>query len=378
MKLISTKTKIMVFATVVGLAVCGTALSQANELANPNLDTVAIGPQNGITPTGWSVEASKAVSGQYFDGCSSEPWCNVQEIGGYGLFFKPFQGQIGDEISVRFYQDVPGAAATKYTLSGFASGEANFCAFFNTNTPAPKVLFVVMFIDAGNNVLASNVFDLVASGLPVGGGGSMALLTTPQYTAPANTATVRAGVFMLNAYGTSGGQGFFVDAFNLAAELPAGAPVFSVQPTNTTRSAGSTATFTVNVSNPAGVTYQWQFEGNNLSDGGKISGATTRTLTVTDVSAAEVGRYRVRASNAIGTTVSAEASLAIVGVNFFPVISITGRTNDTYRVDYSTAVAPTAWMPLSTNKITISPLNVIDTTSPGNNSRFYRAVLVQP
>jgi hypothetical protein len=160
------------------------------------------------------VDASKTISGAHFDGCSSEPWCNVFDTGGYGLFFKPFQGNqpAGDLLPVHFYQDNPASSGTKYTLSGYTAGEANFCGFFATNNPVPRTLFVIQFLDASSVVLASNAFDLVSAGLPSSGPGSMSSFryTTPQVTAPAGTATVRAGASLLNAYSTSGAQSFFL------------------------------------------------------------------------------------------------------------------------------------------------------------------------
>ena len=71
-----------------------------------------------------------------------------------------------------------------------------------------------------------------------------------------------------------------------------------------------------------------------------------------------------------------DAPLALDTLNFFPVIALSGKLGDTYRVDYSTAVAPTTWTPLSTNKLIISPQYIIDTTSPLNNTRFYREVFL--
>lgn len=193
----------LALAAAVGLLAGGATVGQANDLVNGNLDATAIGPQNNPTPTSWSVTASKTISGPHLDGCSSEGWCNILEPGGSGLFFKPFQGAVGDEISVFFYQDLAAAAGTKYTFSGYAAGEANFCAFFNTNTPAPAVVFVIQCLDAASNVLASNTWDLVVAGLPNSGPANMTQFFVPQITAPDNTVTVRAGAFMLNAYGTS-------------------------------------------------------------------------------------------------------------------------------------------------------------------------------
>jgi hypothetical protein len=237
-------------------------------------------------------------------------------------------------------------------------------------------LFVIQFLNASSTVLASNAFDLLTLGLPVGGGGSMAQLITSEVTAPPGTATVRAGASMLNAYSTTGGQGFFVDAFDLAVIAPPGSPVITNQPAHKTVSLGATATFQVGVSNTAGATYQWQFYGTNISDGGNISGTLTPTLTITGVSAVDVGHYRVRVTNSGGSVQSSEATLAITGINFYPVISITGKIGDTYRVDYATALAPTTWIPLSTNLLTTSPQLILDSTAAGNNTRFYQAVFL--
>ncbi len=373
--------KRMVVLTAALALVVGSPVANANDLVNGNLDITSVGPQNNATPTGWSVDASKTISGTQFDGCSSEPWCNVQDSGGFGLFFKPFQGNqaAGDLLTVHFYQDNPSSPGTKYTLSGYAAGEANYCGFFTTNTPAPQTLFVIQFLNASAVVIASNGFDLVAAGLPNSGPGSMSSFQyiTPQVTAPAGTVTVRAGASLLNAYNSGANpQSFFVDAFDLQSEAAPGAPAITNQPGHQTVSFGANATFTVGVSNTAGATYQWQLYGTNISDGGNISGATTAALTISGVSAADVGHYRVRVTNSGGSALSADATLAIVGINFYPVVTITGKIGDTYRVDYATSVAPTTWLPLSTNLLTTSPQLVLDSSSPGNNSRFYRAVFL--
>ena len=81
-------------------------------------------------------------------------------------------------------------------------------------------------------------------------------------------------------------------------------------------------------------------------------------------------------SNASGSSYSTDASLALQSINFYPVITLRGKIGDTYRVDYSTAVDRTTWIPLSTNKLTISPQLIVDTSSPGNNTRFYRSVFL--
>ena len=361
-----------------GLVAWGTGVANANDLINGNLDLIALADQNNPTPVSWTVAGSKTISGVFFDGGDSEPWCNVVDSGGYGFFFKPFQGNqpAGDLLTVELYQDNATTPGTKFTLSGYAAGEPNYSGFFATNSPAPKTLFIIYFLNNTSAVVGSNAFDLVSAGLPSGGPGSMSsfLYTTPQVTAPANTVTVRAGVSMRNVYGTTGGQSLFVDAFDLTSVPPPGSPVITNQPSQTTVAPGGTATLTVGAT--GATSYQWQFNGANIANGGGISGATSATLTITGASASNVGRYRVRVSNGAGSLYSTSAPLALVGINFYPTVSITGKIGDTYRVDYATAVAPTTWLPLSTNLLTASPQLVVDSSSPGSNSRYYRAVFL--
>jgi hypothetical protein len=373
--------RLLTLTAALGLAACGIVAANANDLYNGDLDILGAPGANGQNnpgPDGWKIEANKTLSGANFDGADSEPWCNVQQSGGYGVFFKPFQGStnegLNDYITVYFYQDNPCSPGTKCILSGYAAGEANFSGFISGPT---KTLFVVEFLDSTSAVLASNALDLVVAGLPNGGPGSMAQFTTPEFTAPANTTTVRAGAFMIDAYSTAGAQSFFVDAFDLESVAPPGSPVITNQPASTTVGLGGTANITVGVADPTGVSYQWQLFGADLANSaGHISGATSQTLTISGVSTNDIGRYRVRLSNGTGSLFSKDASLAIVGINFYPVVTINGRIGDTYEVDYATALAPTTWIPFSTNTLTMSPQLVIDPSSPGSNSRFYRAVFL--
>jgi len=358
------------------LGAFGAGNAKANDLFNSNLDVTALTDQLNPTPVGWVVNGSKTISGTFYDGGDSEPWCNVLDSGGYGFFFKPFQGSQPDNdlLSVDLYQDNATTPGTKFTLSGYAAGEANYSGLFTTNSPAPATVFFIAFLDGSGTVIASNALDLVTAGLPSGGPGSMALLTTPMVTAPANTATVRAGVSMLNTYGTTGAQSFFVDAFDLNSAAPPGSPVITSQPAQTTVAPGANTTLSVVAT--GATSYQWQLYNTNLVNGGSVSGATSPTLTITGASSGNVGHYRVLVSNASGGVYSQIATLALVNINFFPTISITGKIGDTYRVDYATALATNTWIPLTTIKLTTSPQMVVDTSSPGSNSRYYQAVFL--
>lgn len=357
-----------------------TGSASANLLFNGNLDQISISSQINPSPTGWIIDASKTKSGTFTDGADSETFCNVVDTNGYGLFFKPFQGNAstGDLLTVKFYQDNSATPATKFTLSFYAAGEANYSGLFKTNSPNPQTLAVIEFLDSKGALLASNSFDMVAAGLPNGGPNSMASFhyTTPQVTAPANTVTVRAGCFIVDVYSTTGAQSFFTDGFDLESVAPPGSPIITTQPVQTSVAPGSNATFTVIVSNPTGVTYQWQHYGTNLVDSTTISGSTTSTLTISKASVTDTGHYRVLVSNSSGSVYSDDVTLTLVDINLFPVISVSGKIGDTYRVDYATAVAPTNWIPLSTNVLSSSTQLIVDTTSPRVIDRFYRAVFL--
>jgi hypothetical protein len=89
----------------------------------------------------------------------------------------------------------------------------------------------------------------------------------------------------------------------------------STQPVTRTVSPGSTVSFSVTASGGT-LSYRWQKNSVNLSDGGRISGATTATLTITNVSSLDQGSYRVVVSNQCGSTVtSSPASLNIRAVS---------------------------------------------------------------
>jgi Immunoglobulin domain len=369
---------------VLSLAACGTGIANANDLINPDLDQIAVGPQANPSPVNWQIVATKSISGSFNDGADSETFCNVQQAGGYGLFFKPFQGTtnlVNDLLTVDFYQDNPSAAGAKCTLSGYASCEPNCSILLPPPPGAPQAqaLFVVEFLDSGNNVITSNALDLVSAGMHTDGAGDMGQLTTSQFTAPAGTVTVRAGAFLLNAYGTTGAQSFFVDAFDLETVYPAGFPVITNQPSATTVQLGGTATFTVGVANAPGAAYQWQLEGVNLVNGsqvngGVVSGATSPTLSIAGTTTNNIGHYRVTVTGT-GTVVSHTALLALDTFNFYPVVALYGNIGSTYVLSYSTTVNGT-YIPLSTNTLTMSPQYLIDPTSAGSNTRFYQTTFL--
>ena len=78
---------------------------------------------------------------------------------------------------------------------------------------------------------------------------------------------------------------------NLASATP---PTISMNASDVTTNAGGTAVFQVSASAISATPgYQWQFNGTNLVDGGRISGAWSNTLTIKSVTTNDMGSYSV-------------------------------------------------------------------------------------
>ncbi|EKN64166.1 kelch repeat-containing protein [Schinkia azotoformans] len=88
-------------------------------------------------------------------------------------------------------------------------------------------------------------------------------------------------------------------------------PSIDTQPTDQTMTAWENATFTVVATGDAPLSYQWKKNGNDLIDGGNISGATTATLNIRNVQAEDAGGYTVVVTNEAGNTTSNIATLTV-------------------------------------------------------------------
>ncbi len=82
-------------------------------------------------------------------------------------------------------------------------------------------------------------------------------------------------------------------------------PAISTQPSSRTNIIGTTASFSVNASGTAPLSYQWQFNGAN------IGGATGSSLTLNNVQPSDGGNYSVLITNVAGTISSSVATLTI-------------------------------------------------------------------
>jgi uncharacterized repeat protein (TIGR03803 family) len=93
--------------------------------------------------------------------------------------------------------------------------------------------------------------------------------------------------------------------------------------------AGDTVTFSVATFGSLPVSYQWLKNGTNLSDGGNVSGSSSRTLTLTNLGVADAAMYSVVVSNVYGAMTSAGARLEVI---FSPPYLISGPEAQTVLV----------------------------------------------
>jgi hypothetical protein len=93
---------------------------------------------------------------------------------------------------------------------------------------------------------------------------------------------------------------------------PALAPTITTEPAPEVLYAGRTATFTVAATGQPPLTYHWQRNGSNLTDGGNVSGSTNATLILTNVSTGDVASYDVAVTGSGKTVYSSAVSLTVL------------------------------------------------------------------
>jgi hypothetical protein len=152
------------------------------------------------------------------------------------------------------------------------------------------------------------------------------------------------------------------------------AAFLALQPQSQVVMVGSTVALNALAVGSPAPTYQWAWDGTDLSS------ATAATLTLTNAQPGQSGTYWVEAMNASGSETSAPvvltvltAPITLTGNNLGTAgfsISGVGIAGLNFILEDSTNLIN--WQPLQTNP---SPFTFVDTNAPANPFRFYRAVL---
>jgi uncharacterized repeat protein (TIGR03803 family) len=177
--------------------------------------------------------------------------------------------------------------------------------------------------------------------------------------------------------GGPGGQG---TVFRLSF-----APQITASPANLTVISGADVTLSVAVFGTTPFTYQWLENGTNLLDGGNISGSSTPTLTITNVTLANAGAYSVTVTNSLGSASSAAAQLRVAFPPAFQSAAISNGVvklgwNATagvkYRLQFKANLTATVWTNLGNIIIATNALATASDPIGSNTRRFYRVVLL--
>ncbi len=241
----------------------------------------------------------------------------------------------GNSTTTPILQGTPTAAGTYvFTLQAFE--------FAGATGLASDVFSVTVNVSA--NATSAPTFTTQPSNQTVTAGGS-ATFTAAAGGSPAPTfqwqknGTAISGAtnatLTLSNVSSSDGATYTVVATNSAGSVtssgavltvnavsPGGpAPVITVQPLSVTVNGGGTVAFTVTATSANPPTYQWTKNGTN------IAGATSDTLILSSVGAADAAPYRVVVTNGGGSTTSNAGTLAITSGQVSRISNLSVRTN---------------------------------------------------
>jgi uncharacterized protein YjbI with pentapeptide repeats len=103
--------------------------------------------------------------------------------------------------------------------------------------------------------------------------------------------------------------------------LPQNGPSVTQPPQPKSDPSGGSDPFSVTVEGAPPLSFQWQLNGTNLFDNGRINGSQTASLSFNSVQSSDAGSYQIVITNAYGSITSAPAMLTVTTVGVAPVIT---------------------------------------------------------
>ena len=184
-----------------------------------------------------------------------------------------------------------------YTPSGTSTPPVMALQPTNRTVIAPATVSLNAVAIGSTNLFYQWLFN----GSPLPNGGVVSGATTTNLTLT-SAGAAQSGAYTVVVTNLAGSVTSLVAQLSVIA-----APIITNPPASQSVAAGATVVFNVGAIGQATLTYQWIFNGTNLINGAKVSGATTAALTLTGVQAAQEGIYSVMVSNTAGTTVSSQS-----------------------------------------------------------------------
>jgi hypothetical protein len=168
------------------------------------------------------------------------------------------------------------------------------------------------------------------------GGATIAGATSATYTISTTTMN-DAGTYTCVVTNSAGSA--TSNAATLTVSAAATAPAITVQPSNVSVLAGSSASFSIVATGTAPLTYQWS------KGGTAISGATSATYSIASAQASDAGTYMCTVTNSAGAVTSSGATLALTTVTVAPSITqqpVNVTVNEGASATFSVVVSGTA------------------------------------
>jgi hypothetical protein len=145
-------------------------------------------------------------------------------------------------------------------------------------------------------------------------------------------------------------------------------PTVTEAPASQVVAPGQSVALSVSATGTAPLSFQWRLNGTN------ITGATTSTLLLTNLSVTDAGQYTVMITDGFGSTIAVSAKVSVFSISLLPVVVIGGSIGSTYEIQFAYALGDTNhWISLTNIVLDQNPYFFIDTTSASTNRRFYRA-----
>lgn len=207
----------------------------------------------------------------------------------------------------------PWLPQTNITYDGFdAARSGNVTngqlSWLETTVDGPGTLRFWWKVSSETN---ADILELSIGGLDVARISGQVNWRPEVFDVPPGTQTLR-WVYSKNESGTNGQDRAWLDEVEFAPYFGPSPPVIVTEPLSQDVEPGSTVTFFVAANGSAPMSYQWRFDGIDLTDGDFISGATRPQLTVANVQAATQGTYTVVVRNQYSWDMSTNAVLRVV------------------------------------------------------------------
>jgi hypothetical protein len=243
-------------------------------------------------------------------------------------------------------QTLPAAASSQWSSDGWVSTQVPDNMKVNGAGVGSRCYLQMLFLDATTNYQAplatytsAGIDTTSATGtwlyqqVTDGAGGT-------NLTAPPGTAFVRLEIIFAQPAPSggiyAGGSAYWDDVTLFKTSRPD--PEITVQPVPVTQVYGQTATFSVVADGLTALSYKWQKDGADITDP-NAHGATTSTLTLSNVNVGMMGYYNVTVTDQAGPLTSDPAYLTVTDPG---IISITPPLGQTKTVGESASITVAA------------------------------------